>query len=168
MRKAIENNKEYFDLVKDIIDHKEFKKIDRCTHHQDNRYDHSIRVSYLSYQIAKKLKLNYKAVARAGLLHDFFISEGEKNTKEKIITLFKHPKYALLNSKKYFEISPIEENIIASHMFPVSLTIPKYLESWIVDAVDDFVAIYELNKVMKAEMRTGLNLIALIILNTLR
>ncbi len=168
MRRTVDFDREYIDIVGDIIDHKEFVKVEKCIHHLNNRYDHSIRVSYISYRISKMLKLNYRAAARAGLLHDFFIHEGEKNKKEKITTLFRHPKYALVNTKKHFEVDAIEENIIVSHMFPFCIDVPKYLESWLVDTVDNFVAIYELSKVKKAEFQTGFNILMIILLNSIK
>lgn len=168
MRRAVETDKAYMELVADIIDHDEFLKVEKCIHHLNNRYDHSIRVSYISYRLSKLLRLNYRAAARAGLLHDFFISEGEKNKKEKVYNLFKHPKYAVINTKKHFKIDKMEENIIASHMFPFCINVPKYLESWIVDIVDDLVAVYELSKVKKAEFQTGFNILMIIILNSIK
>ena len=69
------SNNNYYKLVDDIINDNEFKKIDKCIHHGISRFDHSCRVSYYSYKVTKLLRLNYKEVARAGLLHDFFLSK---------------------------------------------------------------------------------------------
>lgn len=167
MRKSVSKDKEYMSIVEDIIDHKEFIKTDKCMHHLQSRYEHSIRVSYWSYRLTKSLGLNYKSTARAALLHDFFIHEGEKNIKDKFFTLFKHPKYALVNSKQFFELSEMEENIIEAHMFPFTLKVPKYIESWLVDLVDDFVAVYEISQVKKVEFQTALNFMIIILINSL-
>ena len=72
MEKWKQNN-EYIELVKDISLNDEFKKLKKYKHHGDNRYDHSFRVSYYSYLIAKKFNLKTESIARAGLLHDFFL-----------------------------------------------------------------------------------------------
>ncbi|MBP5204478.1 hydrolase [bacterium] len=137
-------DKTYIELVEDILNNKEFQKLKHYKHHGINRLTHSMNVSYHSYRITKFLKLNYKAAARAGLLHDFFLVNYQKiNSKEKIKVLCKHPVYAFNNSKKNFDLSPIEENIILSHMFPLHLTLPKYVESIIVHLVDDFLPFYE-------------------------
>ncbi len=137
-------NKEFLNIVKDILENEEFLKLKDIRHHDTNRYDHSLRVSYYSYKIAKRLGLKYREVARAGLLHDFFL---EKNEKEKISkrldTLVKHPLYAYENASKYYELTKLEKDIILTHMYPINLNPPKYLESWIVDIVDNFAAIYE-------------------------
>lgn len=137
-------NKEFLNIVSDILENEEFQKLKNIKHHDTDRFDHSLRVSYYSYLITKALRLNYKATARAGLLHDFFL---EENYKEKISkrldTLLKHPKFALETASKYYELSDLEKDIIVSHMYPVTMNPPKYLESWIVDLVDDFSAVYE-------------------------
>ncbi len=138
-------NKTYYDIVKDILEHDEFLKLKKITHHGLNRYEHNKRVSYYSYLVAKILRLDYESVARAGALHDFF-HDANKETKitEKIDLLERHPRYSLENSKMYFDLNEKEKNIILSHMFPVvPKYLPKYLESWIVDIVDDWVGIGE-------------------------
>ena len=143
MRKIYKDD-EYMIYVKDILDNTEFKKLKKYLHHGITRYDHCVRVSYNSYKIAKKLKLNSKDVARAGLLHDFFLVNNQKIDKlERFKVLFSHPRIAVENSKKYFTINEKEENIILSHMFPFGIVLPKYKESILVDIIDDAASIYE-------------------------
>ena len=137
-------DKEYKKIVKDILDNKEFNKLKEYKHHGLTRYDHVLRVSYWSYNIAKKLRLDYKSVARAGLLHDFFFVNNQAITLGERIKVFcNHPKKALENSKKYFNINKQEEKIILSHMFPANLTIPTTFESWLVNIVDTVASIYD-------------------------
>ena len=131
---------EYFNIVDDILDNDKFKKTNDCKHHGLTRMEHSIKVSYYSYKISKKLKLDYKATARAGLLHDFFINE---DIEQKNISAFIHPYKSLDNSKQYFYLSEKEEDIIISHMFPIlPHKIPKYLESWLVSLTDKIAIAY--------------------------
>ena len=142
--KKYSKDKKYLEIVDEILNNEEFNKLKEYRHHGIDRLTHSINVSYRSYRIVKFLRLNYKAAARAGLLHDFFFVNNQKiKLGERIKVLFKHPIYALENSKKYFKISKVEENIIKSHMFPLGLRIPIYIESWIVDLVDDFLSVTE-------------------------
>ena len=137
------NDTKYYNLVYDIINDNEFKKIDNCIHHGISRFDHSCRVSYYSYKVSKILRLNYKEVARAGLLHDFFLSDNITK-KEKVKSMFVHSKSSLENSEKLFNLTEREKDIIYTHMFPLNINrIPKYSESWIVSIIDKGVAIYE-------------------------
>lgn len=128
-------------IVKDILSNEEFLKTKEKVHHGITRYDHLVRVAYYSFLISKFLKLNYIETTRAALLHDFFLDETEDESKHE--ALRNHPKYALEKAKKYYDLTPLQEDIIVNHMFPVTYTPPKYLESWIVDLVDDVAGIYE-------------------------
>lgn len=163
------NDKNFELIIADILSDKDFNKIKEIKHHGLNRLDHSLRVAYYSYKIARFLKLDYKAVARGGLLHDFFYEENDKSSiSKKFKTLIEHPQYALKKANSKFELNDKEKNIIVSHMFPVSVSLPKYLESWIVDLVDDGVAIYEVYKAYSVYLRPVTNLLALFILNIFR
>lgn len=138
------NDSEYVDIVNDILNNKEFKKLKKYKHHGDNRMDHCIRVSYYSYKIAKKLKLRYKEIARAGLLHDFFfVNNQEISFFTRIKVLFNHPRLAVINSNRHFKITKLEESMILSHVFPIGVRLPVHIESWVLDLVDDYFSIYE-------------------------
>ena len=159
-------DKEYINIVNDIIENREFEKTKEIVHHGLNRFDHCLRVSYYSYKISKFLRLGYKEVARAGLLHDFFlVANNDVDATKRLDVLINHPKYAVNNAKRYFDLSLKEENIIASHMFPVSLTVPRYAESWIVDLVDNVVAIYEAFYATRKYLGMAVNFLLLVVLN---
>ena len=130
-------------LIEDILENEEFLKLENIEHHGTSRLKHSKRVSYYSYKICKSIHIDYISAARAGLLHDFFFSENKNSKIDRIKSLFIHPKKALENSNTYFELNDLEQNIIISHMFPLYITLPQYLESWIVSIVDKVVGTYE-------------------------
>ncbi len=135
-------DQKYNKIVSNILSDDDFNQIKKIEHHGTTRFDHSLKVSYYSYVIAKKLHLNYIATARAGLLHDYFFSKEDRNFNERLVSTFVHPKEAVNNAKR-FGLSDLEENIIESHMFPIYISIPKYLESWIVTTVDKVVGLKE-------------------------
>jgi len=137
-------DKEYLEIVNDILSNEEFKTLKKYKHHGTNRYEHVSRVSRWSYNYAKKHNLDYKICARAGLMHDFFlINNQEISILYRIKVIFIHPRMSLENSKKYFELNKKEENIILSHMFPLSIVLPNSRESWLINIVDDIASIYE-------------------------
>lgn len=144
-------NEEYINIVQEILNNEEFDKRKEYHHHgKKSVYDHSIEVSFLSYKISKKLKLDYESTAIGGLLHDFYYNDWHLTPKEK--KLFKkhgfvHAKEALENSNKYFSkyINKKTENIILRHMFPLNIIPPRYLESWIVSISDKLVSFDILN-----------------------
>ena len=113
--------------------------------------------------------MDYKKAARAGLLHYFFLEENENvKVRNKLSNWINHPKKAVENSKNYFNVSTIEEDIIASHMFPVALRAPRYLESWLVVLIDDFVSIYEAISIRGQQISCSFNFLFVILLNYLR
>ena len=140
----IRQNKEYKKIIKDIIRNKDFKKLYNIEHHGISRMEHSIKISYYSYIIAKKLKMDYVSVARGGLLHDFFLNGDERNMKKRFLDTFTHPKKALNTARNTFFINKLEEDIIVSHMFPFYISIPKYKESILVNWVDKVIGFKEL------------------------
>lgn len=162
------NDNEYLFYISDILENDEFKKLDTISHHGISRYDHSIRVSYYSYKIAKLLKLNYEVTARAGLLHDFFLSNENRTLKERLLSTFIHPKIALENASKYFELDNIGKNIIEAHMFPIYKRLPKYAESWIVSLIDKLSAVYEFSNAFSRRFAYTANIFIILLVNYLK
>lgn len=143
--KQTRRNKTYYDIVEDILDNEEYLKLKNITHHGMNRYEHNKRVSFYSYKTCKMLHLDYESAARGGALHDFFLDVNKETKVTKRIKVLEcHPTYALNNAENLFDINEKEKDIILTHMFPVvPKRVPKYLESWIVDMVDNWVGIGE-------------------------
>lgn len=161
----------YLQIVDNILTNEEFKKLKEIKHHDNNRYDHSLKVSYYSYVIARKLKLNYKEVARAGLLHDFFLDRVANCSKAKDkILLFttKHPHDAIQNSLKYYDLSDKEKDIIRTHMFPLDVHIPKYMESWVVNMTDKIVSIEDFSLKFKYQLRSATNVYLILLFNFIK
>lgn len=107
--------------------------------------EHSIFVAYCSYWVCKKFKLHvdFKSLIRGALLHDFFIYDRRETEHNSYQRLRKHPKEAYKNAAEHFEINDVEKDIIIKHMWPITIRPPKYLESYIVNAMDTFCASVE-------------------------
>ena len=137
---------EYEKIVTNILNHPEFQKRKSFKHHGDiSVYEHSLKVSKKAYRIAKKLKLDYKSAAIAGLLHDFYEHPWmEDTTKRKFFEKhgFTHAQNALDNSIKHFKeyLNPAIENAIKRHMFPLNIVPPKYKVGWVVTISDKIVS----------------------------
>ncbi len=111
-------------------------------HRGTNCLDHSIFVSYISYKICKRLNLDYVAAARGGLLHDIFLYNWRDKSHIGLHGLT-HPFVALKNASALLDLSDIEKDIILKHMWPLTITFPKYKESFIVSCADKFCAAVE-------------------------
>lgn len=142
-----EDNINYYNIVKPILENDEFKKRNKFLHHGDRTvYEHSIMVSIKSYKIAKFLHLDISSIAIGALLHDFYTSPWQENkNKDSFFKQhgFVHASEALNNSKIFFGnyINDKVSDIIVRHMFPLNILPPKYLESWIVTIVDKYVSL---------------------------
>ena len=130
----------YYNIYSEFYSVNKFRELKSMTHHGNNRLDHINRVSKLSFNISKLLKLDYVSCTRGALLHDFFTTKDIKRGKR---YLRDHPKVALENSKEYFDINEIEEDIILKHMYPMVKGRPMYPESKVVCLSDKIVSCYE-------------------------
>lgn len=158
---SIYDKYEYYEIVKNILEHEEFLKRKTYKHHgKISVYEHSINVSKKSYLFAKKHNFDYKEAAIGGLLHDFYYEPwGNKKEKTKFFKMhgFSHASEAKINSKKYFGylITKKTEDIIEKHMFPLNIRLPKYKESWLITIVDKIVSLevltQEINIIKKKE-----------------
>ena len=156
----------FYDIVDQYIMHDEFKKLKNINHHGITRYDHSLRVAYYTYIVTRFLHLHYKEATKAAVLHDFFTDEVEE--ERSLFKLRRHPKYAVDNALKYFELNELEKDIISTHMFPVTFTPPKYLESWIVDIIDDICAVYEKVHCVRRELRAAFTFLFIVFINYIK
>ena len=138
--------KEFNKLSKDIINKKVFIDLKKYpSHGNTNLYTHSINVAQSSLLFINKHHINCskKDLVVGALLHDLYLYNWH-HTKVKFHT-FRHQSIALDTAKRYFKLTKIEENIIYSHMFPITFwTFPKYKEAWIVCLFDKIEAIKEI------------------------
>lgn len=122
-------------------------------HGSTNRLEHSLQVAQYSYWVSKKtkMKVDQKSLIRGALLHDFFLYDWRSKTDHEGIHGFSHPETALHNAKQHFEINETEADIIAKHMWPLTITkMPTCKESFIVCTIDKYCSIKEnFNRVKK-------------------
>ena len=84
MLKAIGSRKDlkqqlYYEFVADLLESKSVQDLKQYRHHiKTTRFQHSLNVSYYNYLVCKKLHLDEKAGAKAGLLHDLFLYDWHK------------------------------------------------------------------------------------------
>ena len=117
-------------------------------HGKTSVYRHCIDVAIRSVKLNRKfnLKASERDLIRGALLHDYFLYDWHtrKSENNEYLHGFTHPKNALINAEKEYELTLKERDIIAKHMWPITIKIPKCRESWIVVVVDKYSALREM------------------------
>ena len=136
---------EYKMCVKDLMKNEDVKSMENFIQHGDiSCLEHCISVSYISFKVAKALGLDYKSAARGGLLHDFFLYDWHVTKHGDGLHGFTHPHTALKNASERFKLNEIEKDIIVKHMWPLTLSLPKYKESFVIVMVDKYCSMAEI------------------------
>lgn len=136
--------RQYEDCVRDLNESGALAPLSGFRQHGSyTRLDHCFNVSYLSYALCLRLGLDYRAAARGGLLHDFFLYDWHTTKHEEGQHAFLHPHIALANAERHFELTPKERDIIVKHMWPLTISLPKSPEAFLVSCVDKYCAAEE-------------------------
>lgn len=111
-------------------------------------YDHCLLVSYLGFTFCRVLGLDYRAAARAGLLHDLYLQDWSETSVNRFRRLFVHPHMALENAMHY-GLSNREQEIIEKHMWPLTPRPPRYAETYLVGLADKIAACLEMMRLYR-------------------
>ena len=143
--KKIYEDKEFIKIIDDILKNETVQKMKNYRqHYQTSCFDHCLMASYSCYLHCKVHNLDYISCARAAMLHDLFLYDWRKReNNRKGLHAFTHPETAYKNASKHFKLSEKEKDIILKHMWPLTLTLPKYRESFILTLVDKRCALNE-------------------------
>lgn len=136
----------FYDCVKDLLHHPVVERMKEMKQHIESVscYDHCLFVAYLSFNMCRKLNLDYRSAARGALLHDLYLQHWEETDIGRFRRLFVHPYMALENARQ-FDLSAMEEDIISKHMWPLTAAFPHYKESYVVSAADKIAASIEMS-----------------------
>ena len=92
--KQNESGREYKNRMNKMFSDDVIQSMKKYSHHgRTSLFGHSVHVSYYNYLVCKKLHLDEKAGAKAGLLHDLFLYDWHKYSPGKGERLhgFEHP-----------------------------------------------------------------------------
>ena len=111
-------------------------------HGTTSTYAHSLAVTLKCLRIAKALhiKTHERELVRGALLHDYCLYDWHEPHEG--LHAFAHPKAALENAQRDFEVGSIEKNMILSHMWPLG-KLPRFRESFILCLADKLCALRE-------------------------
>ena len=113
-------------------------------HGQVTTWQHCVRVARAAVSLGEALHLHVsqRELVRAALLHDYFLYDWHEPGHTKHATM--HPVFALQNAREDFELTPLEENAIAAHMWPLPPgRVPASREAWLICAADKWCSLGE-------------------------
>lgn len=141
----IYSNDEFIQMIDDLLNNDTVKQMKNFRqHYETSCFDHCLIASYYCYLYGKKFNLDYVSCARAAMLHDLFLYDWRKKQDDrKGLHAFTHPKTAYKNDSKLFALNEKEKDIILKHMWPVTIALPKYKESYLLTLVDKYCALNE-------------------------
>jgi Predicted HD superfamily hydrolase len=139
-------NKDFISYAAPIIHKGGLKKTDSIPQHgATTRYSHCVSVAYYSLRAANKFKIpcDAKSLVRGALLHDYYFYDWHEKNISHLKNGYIHPKVALHNAMRDYDLNPLEQNIIVRHMFPVTPLPPKHREGFIVCITDKLCGLAE-------------------------
>ena len=119
-------------------------------HGRTSIFYHCRHVAYFSYYLALQInkrfnaKVDFEALVNAACMHDLFMYDWHEKGGNHKLHGYTHPHTAASNAKTYCNANEKEQNIIETHMWPLTITkIPRSKEAWLVCLCDKYCAIKE-------------------------
>ncbi|MBQ7563829.1 MAG: HD domain-containing protein [Lachnospiraceae bacterium] len=138
-------NREFSEEVRRLQEDERYRKLKEYTQHGNiSTYTHCLRVARKSRKLARRLhiRVNEKEMLKGAMLHDYFLYDWHDHGDK--LHGYHHPHIALTNAKKDFGLTKREQNIIKSHMWPLTLThIPRCREAVLVCIADKLCSLEE-------------------------
>ena len=113
-------------------------------HGRTCRYRHSLNVAAVSLRLCRWLSISARRrdMVRGALLHDYYLYDRRAERKKN--HLRSHAQTAHANAAADFTLSPVEEDVIRHHMFPITPRPPRSREGLIVCVADKIATFGEL------------------------
>ena len=102
-------------------------------------YDHCMSVARASFWLNRRLHLgaDEASLVRGAFLHDFYLYDWHEKDRSHRLHGFTHPATALRNAQARYPLDWREQDIIRSHMWPLTMRqLPRCREAVVVSLAD--------------------------------
>lgn len=142
--------RDVYSIGRDIIATDDFQRALEQTHHNKTTVgDHSMEVACTALAISRWLNsihisTNEEQMIRGALCHDLGILGRYDKFANNFVCCYRHPKDSVVVADEMLGgLTDIEKDVIAHHMWPVTLVPPHHREAYIVTLADKICAIRE-------------------------
>lgn len=146
--KGNKKRKKLKELLGDYTSHPKVDRMKQFTQHGSiSTYEHCERVAKMSLKLNRKFHIgaDEEKLAVGALLHDFYLYDWhDDDGGTHSLHGFTHPEAARKNAVRTFHIGKKEQEIIRTHMWPLTITaVPKSREALIVCLADKWCSLEE-------------------------
>lgn len=133
------------ELAGDLIGDPRVQRMKRFIQHgRVTTFEHSLHVARLALLLTEKLGIHAdkRSLVRTAILHDYYLYDWHDHHDH--LHGCHHPFIASRNAKRDFHITPEEQAMIESHMWPLTLRhLPHGREAWILTLADKIASMEE-------------------------
>lgn len=134
----------YNAMIADLMNHPCVRQMDHYVHHGSvTCLEHCLSVSYYSFRLSRWLRLDQRSAARGGLLHDLYLYDWHTSHPVRGLHGLTHPRTALANALRHFELNRREQDAILCHMWPLTPRPPRTAAAWLICLMDKYCAVAE-------------------------
>lgn len=145
------------DILKPYLDDPEVLRMKHYVQHGTvSTYEHCMRVAVRSLQIShfSRKPVNRESLVIGSFLHDFYLYDWHDATSHEGLHGFHHPEAARKNAAERFEINRKEQDMIRSHMWPMTFFHPpKNREAILLTVADKMCSMEETLFMRKRERK---------------
>lgn len=140
---STENGQTFLSLLYPYLRHPSVLRLSEYSHHMaTDRLQHAVSVAYMTFCLYPAEGDELREICAAALLHDLFYFDRDHGGVPHF-AWFRHPRLARDNAQAFLPLTPLGEDIILRHMFPLTGRRPRTPAGRLVSLLDKYCAVRE-------------------------